>query len=59
MIFIYFSSVSEFQNFIYDDSYITYPLKIMHIPAMVYFIIDPASQRSGRGVGGPSPMHNF
>ena len=62
-------------NFLRKSTYwYTHPIKIIPIPAMVYFINDPDSQRSGRGMGGPTtswkigrlftkyvplPMHNF
>ena len=29
---------------------------MMHIPAMVYFINNPDSQRLGRGMGGPTTL---
>ena len=34
----------------------THPLKMMHIPPMVYFINNPDSQRLGRGMGGPTTL---
>ena len=34
----------------------SHKLKMMHIPAMVYFINVHDSQRSGRGMGGPTTL---
>ena len=39
----------------YTSAY-THPLKMIPIPAMVYFINDPDSQRSGCGMGGPTTL---
>ena len=35
---------------------LTHGDKMIPIPAMVYFINDPDSQRSGRGMGGPTTL---
>ena len=34
----------------------THPIKMIPIPAMVYFINDPDIHRSGRGMGGPTTL---
>ena len=35
----------------------THPLKMMHIPAMVYFINDSDNQRSGHDMGVPTILN--